>query len=64
MKILKLDPKQRLSLEEILKHPFITKFIPDIIKYLIKPEEDTKYNKRICLNFDPSKERKEEIKRI
>ena len=36
MKILKLDPKQRLPLEEMMKHPFITKFTPDAPKHLIK----------------------------
>ena len=39
MKILKSDPKQRLPLEEMMKHPFITKFTPDAAKHLIKPVE-------------------------
>ena len=43
MKILKLDPKQRLPLEEMMKHPFITKFTPDAPKHLIKPVEGIKY---------------------
>ena len=39
MKILKLAPKQRLPLEDMLKHPFITKYVPDASKYLIKPKK-------------------------
>ena len=53
MKILKLDPKQRLSLEDMLKHPFITKYYPDAIKYLIKPEEGIHYKPFIVSQNDP-----------
>ena len=53
MKILKLDPKQRLPLEDMLKHPFITKFIPDAAKYLIKPEEGIQYKTFIVCNDNP-----------
>ena len=53
MKILKLDPKQRLPLEDMLKHPLITKFIPDATKYLIKPEEGVQYKPFIVCKDDP-----------
>ena len=55
MKILKLDPKQRLPLEDMLKHPFITKFIPDASKSLIKPEEGVQYKPFIVCKDDPKK---------
>ena len=53
MKILKLDPKQRLSLKDMLKHPFITKYVPDATKYLIKPEEGVQYKPFIVSKDDP-----------
>ncbi len=53
MKILKLDPKQRLPLEEMIKHPFITKFTPDAAKYLIKPVEGIKYEPFIISKDNP-----------
>ena len=37
-KILKLNGKDRLPIEEILKHKFFTRFFPDAINQLIKPE--------------------------
>jgi aurora kinase len=43
MKILKYEPKQRLPLEEMIKHPFITKFHPDAPKSLILPVEGVQY---------------------
>ena len=61
MKILKLDPKQRLPLEEMLKHPFITKFIPDATKYLIKPEEGVQYKPFIVCKDDPKTWKPEKI---
>ena len=53
MKILKLEPKQRLPLEDMLKHPFITKFVPDAQKYLIKPEENLQYKPFVVSKDDP-----------
>ena len=38
-KILKLDPNSRISLEEMLKHPFFTKHFPNALDCLIKPED-------------------------
>ena len=61
MKILKLDPKQRLPLEDMLKHPFITKFIPDATKYLIKPEEGVQYKPFIISKDDPKTWKPEKI---
>lgn len=39
MKILKYDPKARISLVEMLNHPFFTKYIPNASEFLIKPDE-------------------------
>ena len=61
MKILNLDPKQRLSLEDMLKHPFITKFIPDATKYLIKPEEGVQYKPFIVCKDNPKTWKPEKI---
>ena len=62
MKILKLDPKQRLPLEEMIKHPFITKFTPDAAKYLIKPVEGIKYEPFIISKDNPKTWVPKEIK--
>ena len=62
MKILKLDPKQRLPLEEMIKHPFITKFTPDSTKYLIKPVEGIKYEPFIISKDNPKTWVPKEIK--
>ena len=51
--ILKLEPKERLPLEEMLKHPFITQYFPDAIKRLIKPEVGAKYKPFIISKDDP-----------
>ena len=61
MKILKLDPRQRLSLEDMLKHPFITKYYPDAIKHLIKPEEGIQYKPFIVSQNDPKTWKPEKI---
>ena len=61
MKMLKLDPKQRLPLEEMLKHPFITKLIPDATKYLIKPEENVQYKPFLVSKDDPKTWKPERI---
>ena len=62
MKILKLDPKQRLPLEEMIKHPFITKFTPDAPKYLIKPVEGVQYEPFIVSKDNPKTWVPKEIK--
>ena len=62
MKILKLDPKQRLPLEEMIKHPFITKFTPDAPKLLIKPVEGIQYEPFIVSKDDPKTWIPKEIK--
>ena len=53
MKILKKDPKERLSLEDMMKHPFITKFCPNASKLLIKPNPDVKYKPFILSKDNP-----------
>ena len=62
MKILKLDPKQRLPLEDMMKHPFITKFTPDAAKYLIKPAENAPYEPFVISKDDPKTWVPKEIK--
>ena len=53
-KILKLDPNSRISLEEMLKHPFFTKHFPNAVKDLIKPEDQGECKTFIISKDDPS----------
>lgn len=53
-KILKVEPKERLSLEQIIKHKFIIKYFPDAENSLIKPKEEMKeYRPYIFSKDDP-----------
>ena len=52
-KILKLEPKNRISLEGMMNHPFITKFTPDAPRYLVKPNTSVKYGPFIFSRDDP-----------
>ena len=52
-KILKIEPSQRISLEEILKHPFITKYFPDASTGLISPDQNIIYKTFIISKDDP-----------
>jgi len=60
-KILILEPKQRLPLEEMLKHPFITKYFPDAAKCLIKPEIGVLYKPYIISKDTPETWKPEKI---
>lgn len=53
-KILKLDPNARISLSDMLKHPFITKYIPNASECLIKPDESLKYKPFVVSKDDPN----------
>ena len=53
MKILRFDPNERISLEEMLLHPFFTKFYPDAIKCLVKPDLSKKYKAYIVSKDNP-----------
>ena len=53
-KILKLDPKARISLEEMLKHPFFTKYFPNEVDKLIKPEDQGEYKTFVISKDDPN----------
>ena len=53
-KILKLDPNARISLPEMLNHPFITKYFPNAYENLIKPDESIKYKPFIVSKDDPN----------
>ena len=60
-KILKLNGKDRLSIEEILTHKFFTKFFPNAINELIKPEHQK--DKIFVVSTDNPKIFGENIKR-
>ena len=51
-KILKLNGKDRLPIEQILKHNFFTKFFPNAVNELIKPEGQ-KYKIFVMSKDDP-----------
>ncbi len=53
MKILKLDPKSRLPLSEMLQHPFFTRYFPNAAQSLIKPDDNIKYKPFIVSKDDP-----------
>ena len=52
-KILKYNPDERLSLDEIIKHQFFIKIFPDAEKCLIKPDNNAKYKVFIISEDDP-----------
>ena len=52
-RILKSDPAQRISLEEMLQHPFFTKHFPNAVKSLIKPEDTSKYQPFVVSKDNP-----------
>ena len=52
-KILKLDPNQRMPLEDMLKHPFFLKYFPDAPKCLILPDPNIAYKTFIISKDDP-----------
>ena len=53
MKILKLDPNARISLSDMLNHPFFTKYFPNAAQSLIKPHNNKKYMPFIVSKDDP-----------
>ena len=59
---MKIEPKERLSLEKMMVHPFIIKYTPDAEKYLIKPVEGLKFEPFVILKDDPKKWVPKEIK--
>ena len=52
-KILKLDPSQRLALEDMLEHPFFLKYFPDAPSCLILPDPNITYKTFIVSKDDP-----------
>ena len=52
-KILKSDPASRISLEEMLQHPFFTKYFPNAVKSLIKPDDISNYKPFIVSKDNP-----------
>ena len=53
LKSLKIEPKERLPLEDMIKHPFITAFTQDVSNLLDKPLEEVKYEPFIISKDDP-----------
>ena len=53
MKILKLDPNDRLPLSEMISHRFITKYFPNAAQSLIKPDNNNKAKAFIVSKDDP-----------
>ena len=52
-KILKYNPNDRLTVEEILRHPFIEKYFPNAVNELIIPDNDLKYKIFVVSVDDP-----------
>ena len=52
-KILKYNPEERISLEQMLLHPFFTKFFPNAISSLIKPDRSIQYRVFIVSKDNP-----------
>ena len=52
-KILKIDPDERLTLEEIIQHEFFLKDFPDAPSCLILPDRDITYKTFIVSKDDP-----------
>ena len=60
-KILKYNPEQRISLEQMLLHPFFTKYFPNAVSSLVKPDQSIIYRTFIVskdnpLNWNPIQE--------
>lgn len=51
-RILKFNPEERISLDQMLLHPFMTKFFPNAISCLIKPD-NTQYKLFIISKDNP-----------
>ena len=52
-KILKYIPEERYSLEQMLLHPFFTKFFPNAVSSLIKPDRSINYRVYIISKDNP-----------
>ena len=53
-RILKYNPEERISLSQMLLHPFFTKFFPNAISSLIKPDNSIQYKVFIVSKDNPS----------
>ena len=52
-KILKYNPNERISLEQMMLHPFFTKYFPNAISSLIKPNKNIHYRVFIVSKDNP-----------
>ena len=53
IKILKIEPDQRISLTDIIQHDFFSKHLKDPLQFLVKPEENVQYNTFLVSKDDP-----------
>ena len=53
-KILKYNPEERLTLRQMLAHPFFTKYFPNSASCLIKPNNNTQYRIFVVNKDNPS----------
>jgi aurora kinase len=53
IKILKIEPEQRISLTDMIQHDFFTKHLKEPLQFLVKPEENVKYNTFLVSKDDP-----------
>ena len=53
IKILKADPNARLTPQEMLHHPFFTKYYKDPTPFLIKPSENVQYKPFVVSQDNP-----------
>ena len=54
-KILKFDPSSRISLREMLLHPYFTKYFPNAVDCLVKPNDNLSYVPFVVSKDDPEK---------
>lgn len=52
-RILRYRPEDRIPLEKIITHPFFTKFFPNPMKYLIKPDFNSQYKVFVVSRDEP-----------
>lgn len=55
-RILRYEPKDRISIENMFKHPFFTSVFPNPIDYLIKPNRNEEFEIFIISSQIPSKD--------
>ena len=59
-KILRYDPKHRISIENMFSHPFLTSVLPNPMDFLIKPNQEKDLDIYIISVDTPSSEKEKE----